>query len=840
MQESTIRQARRQAPVISTTAKRGKPMYTTILHQQFPKVEIETFRANGDSAQHVIWGECGGKDLEIHPENLMDYVLSQKHSFVFPKADQIRLIRIWDNEGQFVTGYSEFLTTVGIQIDSRSVRDSDSSNPYLSHLRSNSIPEEPWTRAVLLKMWMELRGVSIGAGANKEIIEVNTFGQLSPEYGIDLEALIDATSKDITKAAKYLGRLLRPFRYYSMETPTMAVEPMDVDVFMDGWTCSVDIQYCQDVLKVPGIQLGDRLEITAITNKGLLKGHGSVGEHFNANVILYGDQHKQIVKSSGLEWFAVEPLHGSSEAFLDIQTLVNLGARVFPDENLQKWISDTIIKAVVKTRDTDLPALLSNTSVVIKDPIKISADNWNLRRMAMHNLSAMLPVLVRKTYNFHRSGIRKLNNLRVKIPGAIRRYITPDLTGVVTAGSITIKGQSFYISRDDANWLHKLHGGSDSDDSFVLIPITDNRVLLYRNPNQLGEWSVMKIQDSDHAFDDINDIQTPLAQRYNIKSDEDTPSKIMETVSSFWDYIANSDVEVDKVLLPRIPERYRDQVKSKQGWLSNLYRYTDEHLVLADEAIVQYTREMVIPEQLITAPRSQYYEAARELRRAYGHGQRKARHQNETIAKQQESAKFDAEKDLRTRIDKVHSHIRGLLNRWDSDGQKLIIQDLMRICYLDLPGTIVGGSGYELSQANDGVLGIPSSPSGRSRGTWDIMIDYLVEQGFGTELVFEDNVLRFQTYETPRNYASEGIVIRVIGGWKNVAAHPQETEDTLIARAYRRAKDANQIVIRARNLYIGGAEFGKIVSKAPIADGLYDVINPGRPGKSQILHIAEC
>ncbi len=815
-------------------------MYTTILHQQFPRVEIETFKAYGDASQHVIWGEQGGKDLDVHPNDLMDHVLAQKHSFVFPKADQIRLIRIWDTEGLFVTGYSEFLSAVGIQIDSRSERDSETGNPYLDQLRSKSIPVEPWTQAVLLRMWSELRGVSIGAGANKEIIEANTFGELNPAYSIDLEALIDATSKEITKAAKYIGRLLRPFRYYSMATPSIAVELMKVDAFIDGWTCSVDIDYCQQVLKIQDINLGDRLEITAITGDGLLKGHGTVGEHLNANVILYGDQYKHIVKSSGLSWFAVEPVHGSNEAFLDIQTLVNLGTRVFPVKTLQRWISDTIITAVIKTRDSDLPSLLKDTSIVMKDPSKISADKWSLRRMAIHDLDAMLPVMVRKAYNFHRSGIRKLNNLRVKIPGAIRRYITPDLTGVVTAGSIMIKGQSFFISKDDAGWLHRLHGGSDSDDGFVLIPISENRVLMYRNPNQLGEWSVMCLQESDHDFKDVNDIQTPLAQRYNIKSANDTPDKIMETVSSFWDYLGNSDFEVDQVLLPRIPERFRDNVKSKQGWLSNLYSYADEHLLLADDAITQYSREMVIPEQLITAPRSKYYEAAKDLRKEYGHGLRKARNQNEVLAKQPHSDAFNVEKDLRTRIDKVHAHIRGSLSSWESDAQKLIIRDLMRICYLELPGTVAGDSGYKLSQANDGVLGIPSSPSGRSRGTWDIMLDLLVEQGFGRELILEDEILHFQTYDTPRNYRSEGMAVRVIGGWKNVANDTLETEDVLIARAYCKAKDAHQVVIRARNLYIDGLEFGRIVSKAPVSDGMYNIINPGRPGKSQILHIAEC
>ncbi len=819
-------------------------MYTTILHQLFPRVEIESFKVNGDKADHVIWGEQGGKTLDIHPDLLMDHVLAQKHSFVFPKADQIRLIRVWGTDGLILSGFTKFLDAVGVQIESNSNHAPDTQNLYLQQLRASSASGgESWSRVLLIRIWKELRGISIGAGANKEIIEANTFGFLNPAFNIDLEALIDTASKDITKAAKYLGRLLRPFRYYSMERPTMEVLPLEVDAFIDGWTASVDIVYCSQVLGVPNITVGDRLEITAISPQGLLKGHGMVGSHAHTNVILYGEQYKSIVKSSGLSWFAIEPLHGSEEAFLDIQTLVNLSKHVFAEQKLQTWIYDTIITAVMKTRDTELPSILKDTSSIMKDPARINSDRWSLRRMAIHDLKALLPVMVRRTYAFHRSGIRRLNNLRIRIPGAIRRYITPDLAGIVDPGSIIIKGQSFFISKDDARWLHRLMGGSDSDDSFVLIPITENRVLLYRNPNQLGEWSVMNIQESDVEFKDINDIQLPLSQRYNVKSEDDTPDKIMETVASFWEYIVATDVEVDNVLLPRIPERHRDKVKGKIGWLSKLFTFADENLKLADDAIAQYAREMPIPEQLITAPRSQFYEAALEIRRKYGHGLRKARHQNEELIKNASCSEFDAEADLRVRIDKVHGHIRGIINSWEADAQKLIVQDLMRICYLELPGNVTGDSGYELSQANDGVLGIPSSPSGRSRGTWDILIDLLVEQGYGRELILEDDDLRFQTYDTPKTYGSEGIAVRVIGGWQSVAEQDDDLmklEDILIARAYRKAKHATKVEINAKAVIIDGSEFGRIVSKSSVTDGLYHIVNAGRPGKSQVFHIAKC
>jgi len=837
MHDSTNGQASQQTTA-KPTIKRRSTMYTTILHQLFPRVEIETFKINGDHSQHVIWGEQGGKELDIHPDTLMDHVLQNKHSFIFPRADQIRLIRIWNTDGLFVSGYTEFLRTIGIDLHASLSGDSIPENLYLQQLRSNSDQPESWTRVALIKMWSDLRGISIGAGANKEIVEANTFGTLHPDYSIDLEALIDATSKQITKAAKYLGRLLRPFRYYSMEAPSITIQNMEVDAFIDGWTCSVDLNYCRGVLGASKVEVGDRLEITALTGSGLLKGHGVVGDHDHTNVVLFGDQYKPIVKGTTLSWFAVDPLHGSDEAFLDIQTLVNLGNHVFQEEYLQEWISDAISTAIIKTRDTDLPALMRDTDLLLKDPTKINSDKWSLRRMAMHDLKAMLPVMVRRTYSFHRSGIKKLNNLRVKIPGAIRRYVTPDLAGVVSPGSIVIRGQSFYISRQDADWFHRLHGGSDSDDSFVLIPITNNRLLLYRNPNQLGEWSVMTIQESDHKFTDVNQMQTPLSQRYNIKSDSDTPDKIMETVSAFWDYMVASDVEVDNVLLPRIPESHRDLVKSRSGWLSKLYQYADDNLMLADQAIDLYTKEMPIPEELITAPRSQFYEVAKDLRRSYGQGIRKVRSQNEEIRKGDQLSPIDLDRDLQRRIDKVHAQIRGSINRYDRDAQKLIVRDLMRICYLELAGSVSGQSDYELTQANDGVLGIPSSPNGRSRGTWDIMIDFLVEQGFGTELIFEDNAIKFLTYDHPRNYSPEGMVIRVIGGWQNESQDTNESEDKLIARAYTKTKNAKQIEIRSRNLLIKGKQFGRIVSKASVVDGFYNVINTGRPGKSQILHIA--
>lgn len=814
-------------------------MMTTILHQLFPRVEIETYHVEGTKTSYVFWGDFSSKELNIHPDELMDHVLKQQHSFVFPKAESIRLIRVWSDEGMFIDNYDDFLSALGIELQTNPVDRITGDNPYLRALQSDQRTQNAWSRLVLLKMWSDLRGVSIGAGANKEMVEVAVYGHLNSAFDIELEQLIDASAKDITKAAKYLGRLLRPFRYWSMEEPSMQVRSIEVNAFTDGFTASVDRSYCIEQLGVPGVSIGDRLEITCLNEHGLLKGHGVVGDHPETDVILFGDQYKHIIRGKGLKWFGIEVLHGSEEAYLDIQTLVNLGTSVFPEPLLQEWISETIKTSVKRTQNAQLPSILKDLRVLLNDPAKITADRWCLRRMAMHDLPAMLPVMLRKTYAFYRSSIQKLGKLRIAIPGAIRRYVTPALGRDVKPGSITIQGASFFISEEDAGWFHQLHGGSDSDDGFVIIPITDNRVLLYRNPNQLGEWSVMRVQESDVSFTTSNELDLPVAQRLNWKRQDLTVNMIMDTVAQFWDHLESDAVEVDRALLHRIPESHRDRIKTTDGWLSRLFDFAQLHLSLADDAIEEYSRRMPIPDELITAPRSPFYEIARELRSEYGRGIRAARNQNAEYKEKHPEDLVKIETDLQQRIEKVHGRIRGQLNKLDCDTQKLVVRDLMRICYLELPG-VTTGNGYTLTQANDGVLGISSSRGGRSRGTWDVMIDLLVDQGYGHRLAFDEGCIMFGSPHGAVEYHTDSMAVRIIGGWQMVETDRSATENERIALAYQTVKRSNRVKVKGQRVFIHGSEFGRIASRTHVQDGQYQILSPGRPGKSLILQIAEC
>ena len=39
----------------------------------------------------------------------------------------------------------------------------------------------------------------------------------------------------------------------------------------------------------------------------------------------------------------------------------------------------------------------------------------------------------------------------------------------------------------------EVKGGADQDDSVAIIPVEDGRAVIYRNPNQYGEYGIHKI-----------------------------------------------------------------------------------------------------------------------------------------------------------------------------------------------------------------------------------------------------------------------------------------------------------------------------------------------------------
>lgn len=849
-----------------TNHPKPKTRYTTLLHEQFHCVQMETYHPDGDRCYMTTYGSDEKTMLDdVSREDLVHHALRQPHSFIFVRSDGVRLIRAFDEHLELIDDIEQFLDLLGISLhlDTDRSQRTDVGKFYSKAMNkvSRCFTDE-WNTAQI-KAWQNILDTSIGAGANKEMVEVSTHGHLLPQFDIPLEKLIDSVSKgdnNVQKIGKYLGRLLRPFRYFTTTIPRVKTVDMEIDAYIDGFTGLVDHHW---LLQSTGLALepGDRVEWTQLNERGLLKGHGLIAdlESDGKDIVLFGNQYKTQITGRGITWSGFEHLKGSNHVYLDIQTMVNM-FDTFKDA-VPSWAEHTIGMAFQDAVAGRAPQHMEDLDGAFRE----HHHPWAIRRMANHQLEVSLPVLMRRVWKYWASHLVKYDVLRVQIPGAIRRYVTPDLHDMVKPGHIIIDKGSFMINRDDArNWLHVLHGGSDHDDSFVLIPIRHlgrDRVLLYRNPNQFGEWSVLDIQSSDHTFTAVNMLPLPRSQRANWPSDQ-TTQEIMSTINAFWEHLADSNVAVEKCLLRRLPKRIRDDISVIDGELTGLVTRINTVFEEANRDFQAFIEDFPIAAEFKTT-KNCLYPIARDINKVYG----------ATMARIMATEELDDDHELRHReqIDRLHAKIRGILACYTNSEQMMITECLMFIRYTERPGKMTGD--FLLTQANDGVLGIPSSPTGANRGTVDILIDYLVDRGYGVALEqhvdplvhsaintlfgLADKVV--QTVQTSNNAVSRikyspgnfplecrGRAVRIYGVWRQLAEtldldprHLNEGEtEQLIEMAHEFISALESIRVCKGHVYDGERRLGTLAERTRMPDGNYKILATSDVGKSITLYLA--
>ena len=93
---------------------------------------------------------------------------------------------------------------------------------------------------------------------------------------------------------------------------------------------------------------------------------------------------------------------------------------------------------------------------------------------------------------------------RIPVPGGMRGYLRVDLRDHDEVGDFTVSVGKDEIEVDEYGnvWLSdqdiektlKIIGGADMDDSVGIIPIEGKKAVLYRNPNQYGEYLIKSIK----------------------------------------------------------------------------------------------------------------------------------------------------------------------------------------------------------------------------------------------------------------------------------------------------------------------------------------------------------
>jgi len=802
------------------------------LMHHFDRVELITFRSTGKTCTRSVWGQEESEDLPCQADQLMLVALQENHSFIYIKSGEIRLIKAWLKDGRLLSDYAEFLNLLQLSLNIGDKDESD--NAYLSVFKRNMINTAQWTKQALIRAWKDSQGIGIGAGANKEMVEVSTHGGLLPQFDLNLEALIDATAKgtsDILKAGKYLGRILRPFRHCSFDKPIINQLNADPDAY-DGFSL-----IGQDFVGRCGLETvqGDRVEVTMLTDRGLIKGHGEI-RNINDDAVVFGDQFKQQIKGSNFNGF--EKLKKSDSVYLDIQSTINM-----PElwEHIPGWIDRMLVDVLARIRDGEMPEFMSRIDDLdFRNDGTLERERWVLKRLVQHQIPLQFPWMIRRVFNFYKEYLLKPAKLRVKIPGAIRVYLTPDIIKdepTVEPGRCIIRGANLYISREDKDWLCTLLGGADFDDSVACIPLPDNRILIYRNPNQFGEWAVLDIQETDHKFTEAHDIATPKCQRWNEWPEEQTAAEAKQRIQDFWEYMKGREIE--SCLESRVPERIAEEISFIAGPLTDMFELAQAKINEAEEAVKLYCQQVAIPDLFMD--RTKLFPIAQELRADYGRAVSTLIKRAESISEPEEKSGY-----FKRQIEKVNGHIRSELKRYLPTEQKLILKDLAHLCYIALPGS--GNDEYTLSQANDGVLAIPSSAGERNQGSAHIFIDLLLDLGVGVRIEQDEN--REITYKTAGPVILpdeiEGDIITLVGSWRRLAERDGNSSTGLNETAVR--KYCQQAVdningITTINVTEGciahqGEVIGYLAKTSPLTDGNYSISRVIPASKSILLQVA--
>jgi hypothetical protein len=243
-----------------------------------------------------------------------------------------------------------------------------------------------------------------------------------------------------------------------------------------------------------------RFEFTLLTARGQDKGHCIVVDGLNADFVLPGDTKPQVKLTDGTIFIGLQPVHGADHMRLDIQSLINLHP-FFRQEQLLNWLRDESDLFFESIKSGDITAMMG-----LLDPAHLTLDDvrgWYVREYLLCGGHPMwFGSIVRALVGQHlkRLNHQALGKLRLPVPGG-RYYVMTDTIGglKVPPGQVKLDPAASTAWVNHADWVQYLAdvwGGADQDDALWCYPFLDHddtvRVLLWRSPNQVGEYVLLE------------------------------------------------------------------------------------------------------------------------------------------------------------------------------------------------------------------------------------------------------------------------------------------------------------------------------------------------------------
>lgn len=235
-----------------------------------------------------------------------------------------------------------------------------------------------------------------------------------------------------------------------------------------------------------------RVEFTVLSKRGEDKGHALVVDDLDADLVLPCDTKTELKLTEDYTFIGVQPIHAARELWVDVQSIINLHPFMDADFYLP-WL-----RSLGEQH-------LKRIEVGGFDDMRSMKGNWWVAEYLMSGGKAMWFAGVVKALANTFSGkveARALRKWKLPVPGE-RLYVMVDSVGSreIPVGHVDLdmRNATAWISHKDWVELSTIWGGADQDDSLLCLPFHDHdgdlKVLLWRNPNQPGEYAVLRPTD---------------------------------------------------------------------------------------------------------------------------------------------------------------------------------------------------------------------------------------------------------------------------------------------------------------------------------------------------------
>jgi len=359
-------------------------------------------------------------------------------------------------------------------------------------------------------------------------------------------------SGNIFKCGKYLSRVFRPVKYgkhfrnldiYVNSNPEYAGK------ITDGLSLiSIDLAKS---LGWSSVKADMSAQFTLLFNGGLVKGNCVVSDKITHDVVIYTDGNikREISLTGENAYVSVEPLKLSRHLRMDIQSMLNMWQLFGVDQYLE-WAYSGIQEYKKDLLSGDLSHWLDNFEDM--DEEGILYEQWTLRKAIWHQVDyTRFPGLIRLAWTMFRNSLIKLatdkNGLpafRIPVPNAYRGYFRVDLRihdgngnfkPTVEAGTVCLdKLGNLWIHPDDITEFLDVKGGGDLDDNGAIIPVSEDMAVVYRNPNQYGEYGLHKIVFDGIEVKSYNKLTGKVQYKKRV-CDKETKEKVLLTGNPLLD-----------------------------------------------------------------------------------------------------------------------------------------------------------------------------------------------------------------------------------------------------------------------------------------------------------------